>query len=152
LECAYCRDCAPDATPIRHGVSQNVDCTVYLFCAAFSYFYSRLLLRAGGTTAMWLQQNESTASFRAEREFGLLAGLMAILIGSWRIHHGRPGAAAAGLLGAGSALAILALFLPRALVLPNRWWMALSKWLSLITTPIILGIIFFLVIMPIGRI
>jgi len=77
---------------------------------------------------------------------------MAILIGSRRLYHGHWGAVAAGLLGAGSALAILALFFPRALVLPNRWWMALAKWMSLITTPIILGIIFFLVVMPIGMI
>jgi hypothetical protein len=101
---------------------------------------------------MWLQQNTSIASFRAEREFGLLVGLVAILIGSRRLYQGGGGPVAIGLLGAGSALAILALFFPRALVLPNRWWMALAKWLSLITTPIILGIIFFLIVMPIGMI
>jgi len=99
---------------------------------------------------MRLQQNASITSFRAEREFGLLVGLMAILIGSRGIYQGRQGAVATGLLGVGSALAILAIFFPRALVLPNRWWMALARWLSLITTPIILGIIFFLVVMPIG--
>ena len=101
---------------------------------------------------MWLQQNTSITSFRAEREFGLLVGMMAILIGSRRLYQGRQGALATGLLGVGSALAILAIFFPRALVLPNRWWTALAKWLSLITTPIILGIIFFLVVMPIGMI
>ena len=101
---------------------------------------------------MLSQQKTSKTSFRAEREFGLLVGLMAILIGSWRLYQGRQGAVATGLLGAGSALAILGLFFPRALVLPNRWWMALAKWLSLITTPIILGIIFFLVVMPVGMI
>jgi Saxitoxin biosynthesis operon protein SxtJ len=99
---------------------------------------------------MWSQQKTSTTSFRAEREFGLLVGLMAILIGGWRLYRGHSEAVASSLLGAGSALAILGLFFPKALVLPNRWWMALAKWLSLITTPIILGIIFFLVVMPIG--
>jgi hypothetical protein len=101
---------------------------------------------------MWSQQKTSTTSFRAEREFGLLVGLMAILIGSWRLYRGYSEAVATGLLGAGSALAILGLLFPRALVLPNRWWMALAGWLSLITTPIILGVIFFLVVMPIGKI
>jgi Saxitoxin biosynthesis operon protein SxtJ len=101
---------------------------------------------------MRLQQNTSSTSFRAEREFGVLVGLMAILIGSWRLYQGRQGAFATGLLGVGSALVILGFFFPKALVLPNRWWMALAKWLSLITTPIILGIIFFLVVMPIGMI
>src|SRR5215510_1086521 len=101
---------------------------------------------------MWSQQKTSKTSFRAEREFGLLVGLMALLIGTWRLYRGHSGAIAAGLLGAGSALAILGLFFPKALVLANRWWMALARWLSLITTPIILGIIFFLVVMPIGMI
>jgi len=99
---------------------------------------------------MWSQQKTSKTSFRAEREFGLLVGVMAILIGSLRLYRGHEGAVATGLLGAGSALAILGLFFPRALVLPNRWWMTVAKWLSLITTPIILAIIFFLVVMPIG--
>jgi saxitoxin biosynthesis operon SxtJ-like protein len=99
---------------------------------------------------MWLQQKTSTTSFRAEREFGLLVGLMMVLIGAWRFYRGHSGAIAAGLLVAGSALAILGLLFPKALVLLNRLWMALAKWLSLITTPIILGIIFFLVVMPIG--
>jgi hypothetical protein len=99
---------------------------------------------------MRLKQKTSTTSFRAEREFGLLVGLMAILIGSWRLYRGHSEGVATALLGAGSALAILGLLFPKALVLPNRWWMALAKWLSLITTPIILGIIFFLVVMPVG--
>jgi hypothetical protein len=99
---------------------------------------------------MLSQQKTSKTSFRAEREFGLLVGLMAILIGSWRLYRGHWGAVEPALLGAGSALALLGLFLPRALVLPNRLWMGLAMRLSLITTPIILGIIFFLVVMPIG--
>jgi len=99
---------------------------------------------------MWLRQKTSKASFRAEREFGLLVGLVTILIGSARIYRGHWDAHATGLLGVGSTLALLGLCFPRALVLPNRWWMALAKWLSLITTPIILGIIFFLLVMPIG--
>jgi len=77
---------------------------------------------------------------------------MAVLIGGLRLYHGRSGEFAMGLLGVGSALAILGLLFPRALVLPNRWWMTLAKWLSLITTPIILAIIFFLVVTPIGMI
>ncbi|MCI0666027.1 MAG: SxtJ family membrane protein [Acidobacteria bacterium] len=101
---------------------------------------------------MWSQQKTSKTSFRAEREFGLLVGLMAILIGSWWLYRGYWEAVATGLVGVGSALAILGLLFPRALVLPNRWWMALAMWLSLITTPIILGIIFFLIVMPIGMI
>src|SRR5262245_63591360 len=98
---------------------------------------------------MWSQQKTSKTSFRAEREFGLLVGLMAILIGGWRLYRGHGEAVATGLLGAGSALALFGLFFPRALVCPNRWWMALARLLFLITTQIILSIIIFLIIMVI---
>ena len=68
---------------------------------------------------------------------------MVILIGSWRIYQGHWGTVATVFWESVRSLAILGLFFPRALVLPNRWWMALARLLSLITTPIILGIIFF---------
>ena len=96
------------------------------------------------------RQKTSKTSFRAEREFGLIVGLVAILIGSWRLYRGQWEAVATGLLIAGSALAILGLSFPRALVLPNKWWMGLARVLSLITTPVILAIIYFVIFMPIG--
>ncbi len=99
---------------------------------------------------MKLKRKSSKNYFRAEREFGLLVGLVVMLIGGWRLYRGHPGAVTTGLLAIGSTLAILGLLIPRALFLPNRLWMGLAKLLSLITTPIILGIIFFLVVMPIG--
>src|SRR5262249_5153 len=101
---------------------------------------------------MWSRQKTSGTSFRVEREFGLLVGFMAILIGSWRLYRGKGEVIAAGLLALGSALAILGLLFPRAVVIPNKWWMMLAKWLSLITTPIILAIIYFVILMPIGSI
>ena len=99
---------------------------------------------------MLSQQKTSKTSFRAEREFGLLVGLALTLIGSWRLYRGHWEAVEFSLLGLGSALAILGLLFPRALVLPNRWWMGLAKILSLITTPVILAIIYFGVVTPIG--
>jgi len=92
----------------------------------------------------------SKSSFRAEREFGLIVGIMLILIGSWWLYRNNWVSVAKGFLGIGSVLVILGLLLPRALVYPNHAWMSLAKLLSLITTPIILAIIFFIIFMPIG--
>ena len=99
---------------------------------------------------MQLYQTTPKTSFRVEREFGLIVGFMFILIGGWWLYRGAGKMAAPSFLGIGSALVILGLLFPKALVIPNRAWMALAKWLSLITTPIILAVIYFLVLMPIG--
>ncbi len=85
-----------------------------------------------------------------EREFGLIVGIMLILIGSWWLYRNNWVPVAKSFLGIGSVLVILGLLSPRSLVYPNRAWMTLAKLLSLITTPIILGIIFFLLVLPIG--
>jgi hypothetical protein len=101
----------------------------------------------------WKMQSNrkiSKTSFRNEREFGLLVGLVLILIGGWWLYRGRWETVATVLLGLGSVLALLGWLFPRALVHPNRAWMGLARILSLFTTPIVLGLIFFLVLMPIG--
>ncbi len=95
-------------------------------------------------------QKSSKLAFRAEREFGLLVGLMLILLGGWWLYRGNWKTAATIFLVLGSLLATLGLIFPRALVFPNRAWMALAKLLSLITTPVILAIIYFILFMPIG--
>jgi hypothetical protein len=99
---------------------------------------------------MQSNQKISKPSFRDEREFGLIVGLMLILLGSWWLYRGSWEVVATSFLGLGSALVILGLLFPRALVLPNRAWMALARLLSLFITPIILAIVFFIVVMPIG--
>jgi len=99
---------------------------------------------------MQSHQKISKTSFRAEREFGLLVGTVLILLGSWWLYRGHWNTVATGFVGLGSVLVILGALFPRALVLPNRAWMGLAGWLSLFTTPIILGLVYFLVIMPIG--
>jgi ABC-type Fe3+ transport system permease subunit len=95
-------------------------------------------------------QKAPARSFRAEREFGYLVGGMLILIGGWQMYRGNWKVAGPVLLATGSILALLGLVFPRALVIPNRLWMKLAMLLSLVTTPIILGLVYFLVFMPIG--
>ncbi len=99
---------------------------------------------------MQSKQKVSKKSFRAEREFGLLVGLVFALLGSWWMYRGGWGMIAPGFVGLGSTLVVLGLLLPRSLVYPNRAWMGLAMMLSLVTTPIILGLVFYLVVMPIG--
>jgi len=108
--------------------------------------------RVTNNKAMQSNQKTSKTSFRDEREFGLTVGIMLILLGGWWLYAGRWKLVATGFLALGPALVILGSLFPRALVLANRAWMALAKLLSLFTTPIILAIIFFGVLMPIGAV
>ena len=88
--------------------------------------------------------------FRAEREFGLLVGGIFVLLGGWWLYRGKFITAARITLPLGTLLILFGLLWPRALVLPNRAWMLLAEGLSFVTTRIILGLVFFLVITPIG--
>ncbi len=89
-------------------------------------------------------------SYRAEREFGLIVGGIFALLGGWWFYRGKLGAVAPALLGIGSVLILLGLVFPRSLTLLNRGWMLLAVALSFISTRIILAIVFFLIVTPIG--
>jgi hypothetical protein len=89
-------------------------------------------------------------SFRAEREFGLVVGGIFVLLGSWWLYRGKFITAAAVILPLGALLIFLGLLWPRALVLPNKAWMLLAEGLSFVSTRIILGLVFFLIVTPIG--
>jgi len=89
-------------------------------------------------------------SLRTEREFGLVVGAVFVLIGGWWLYRGKFATAAHLVIPLGSALILLGLIWPRALVLPNKAWMLLAEALSFVSTRIILGLVFFLVVTPIG--
>jgi hypothetical protein len=88
--------------------------------------------------------------FRAEREFGLIVGGVFTLLGSWWLYRGKFGNAAHILLPLGVLLVLFGLIWPRALALPNKAWMLLAEGLSFLTTRIILALVFYLVVTPIG--
>jgi hypothetical protein len=91
-------------------------------------------------------------SYSVERNFGVVVGLVFSAFGGWWLMRGKFPASAPIVLGVGAVLLILGLVFPRALVTPNRLWMKLAEVLSFVMTRVILGLVFFLVAMPIGLI
>src|SRR5215813_1952654 len=89
-------------------------------------------------------------SFRAEREFGLIVGGIFVLLSLWWLYRGKFATAAYVLGVAGSALVLCGLVVPRLLTVPRRLWMKLAEALSYVSSRIILAIVFFLVLTPIG--
>lgn len=89
-------------------------------------------------------------SLRAEREFGIVVGGVLALLGAWWLYRGKFSSASQVVLPLGLLLVLLGIVWPRALVLPNKAWLLLGEALSFVTTRIILGFVFFLVITPIG--
>ncbi len=91
-----------------------------------------------------------TRSLRAEREFGLIVGGVLILLSAWWLYRGKFHGIPHIILPLGGVLILLGLVLPRALVLPNKAWMALAEALSFVSTRIILAFVFFVIVTPIG--
>ena len=84
------------------------------------------------------------------RKFGLSTGaIFAVLFGMaipwmWDLNYPRWPWAILLVLGG------LGLIVPKSLRLVHRFWMRLAIMISKVTTPLILGIVFFLVVMPFG--
>lgn len=89
-------------------------------------------------------------SYRVEREFGLIVGGVFVLLSAWWLYRGKFLNARYFTFPIGSVLVLLGLVFPRALVLPNRVWMKLAEAMSYVSTRIILAVIYFLVLTPIG--
>ena len=88
--------------------------------------------------------------FRAEQEFGLIVGGVFVLLGSWWLYRGKFVSAAYALMIAGAALVLGGVFVPRVLVVPRKVWMKLAEGMAYVSSRIILAIVFFLVLTPIG--
>ena len=88
--------------------------------------------------------------FRVEREFGLVVGGVFLLLGAWWFYRGKFGNATNFTMALGALLILFGLIWPKALVYPNKAWMLLAAGLSFVTTRIILALVFFLLVTPIG--
>jgi multisubunit Na+/H+ antiporter MnhG subunit len=89
-------------------------------------------------------------SFRTERDFGLIVGGVFTLLSLWWFYRGKFQTTREITVSVGLLLLLLGLVLPKALVWPNKVWMGFAEVLSFVSTRIILGIVFFLIISPIG--
>src|ERR1700720_1821158 len=89
-------------------------------------------------------------SLRAEREFGLIVGGVLLFLSAWWIYRGKFQNVSPVTLPLGALLVLLGLLFPRILVLPNKAWMAFAEALSFVTTRIILAVVFFGIVTPIG--
>ena len=93
---------------------------------------------------------KTRANFRAERNFGLLVGGVFSALGLWWLYREKFGTIALVVLAVGALLMILGAVLPRSLILVNRAWMTLAEALGYVMTRVTLGIVFYLVVTPIG--
>ena len=89
-------------------------------------------------------------TFRAEREFGVIVGGVLLALRLWWFYRGKFEIAGAVLTFIGSALVVLGAFAPRLLVIPCKLWMKLAEGMAYVSSRVILAIIFFLVLTPIG--
>ena len=85
-------------------------------------------------------------SLRKLREFGLLVGCILAILGTIALPRvdGYIG------LALGAVLIVAGLARPSALRHAYRWWMKVAEILNAVVSPVILGIVFFGVIMPMG--
>ena len=89
-------------------------------------------------------------SHRIERQFGITVGIVFLALGLWWIYRGKMTAIAPWFAGLGALLAALGLIVPRLLVWPNRGWMAMAEGMAFVMTRVVLAIVFFIVVTPIG--
>ena len=84
----------------------------------------------------------------SNRSVGLVLAVVFGVIGAWPLLDGRP--AIGWALGIACGLIVLALALPRALA-PVAWlWLGLGQVLHVIVSPIVLGTIYVLTVIPTG--
>lgn len=84
----------------------------------------------------------------SDRMFGCVMATFFTFVALAPLYSGQPMHWWA-LLVAGLFL-VAALFIPRSLSMLNRWWMRLGLLMSVIVSPIAMGIVFFCTITPLG--
>ncbi len=89
-------------------------------------------------------------AFRVERDFGLIVGGVLLFLSAWWFYRGKFSPIREVTLSLGVLLVLFGLVFPRALVWPNKAWMALAEGLSFVSTRLILAFVFFVIVSPIG--
>lgn len=88
-------------------------------------------------------------SHRTGRELGLTFGVLLLAFGAWRWRVDERGAASAA-AAVGLGLVGLGLLVPRVLVPVHRLWSALGERLGAVVATVLLAVVFFFVVTPIG--
>src|SRR5262245_15675076 len=84
----------------------------------------------------------------SDRAFGMVFAAFFLIIGGWPAIHAEPTRWWA--LGLAVAFAVVALARPRLLAGLNRLWIKLGILLGKIVSPVALGILYYLVLTPVG--
>lgn len=84
------------------------------------------------------------------RQFGLMVGPILIAVGLWRLYKGDFETGRLVLWSAGGALLALGLLAPALLTPVYKGWMKLAHGLAYVNTRILITLIFYLVVTPIG--
>ena len=80
----------------------------------------------------------------------MLVGGVLLALRLWWLYRGKFEIAGAVLTLIGSALVLFGVFAPRLLVIPRKGWMKLAEALAYVSSRVILALVFFLVLTPIG--
>jgi len=96
----------------------------------------------------WAVLGEANRTGSSDRQFGLLVGCLLAAVAAWPVLRG--GSLRAGLLAVGVVLIFLGLVWPRALHPVHRLWLLLGNALGKVTNPIVAGLLFLIVITPLG--
>lgn len=94
------------------------------------------------------QVREETVKVSSERGFGVVFAVFCTIVGALSIWHG--GHHWGYWFGAAAVFAVLAFVAPKVLSPLNKLWAKFGLLLHMIMSPLILGIIFYVFIMPIG--
>lgn len=93
-------------------------------------------------------ERRSDVRMASDRAFGLVIATAAVLLGLWPALHHKPIRWPA--LAAASAFALAAALRPPVLHPLNRLWTALAVLLNRVTTPLVCGLLFYLVVTPVA--
>ena len=85
-----------------------------------------------------------------ERNFGLVFAAVFVIISLYPLWFGKNMHLWACIIA--FIFLFFAIFLPKALILPNKLWFKFGSFLGAIVSPIIMGMIFFLTVTPTGMI
>jgi len=91
-------------------------------------------------------------SVRQLRDFALLVGGVFIAMAGLMLWRQRSPVLVASIGGLGTALALAGLIAPARLARVYKAWMALSLLLNRVSTPILMGVIYFIVVTPVALI